>query len=75
MAIWYILWLFGIFCGHWYIISPFWYVVPRKSGNPAYVHNSKARYDGWNPVPWYEQRGFNVTTMHLAPGDHQSSSC
>ena len=26
------------------------------------------RYDGWNPVPWYEQRGYNVTTMPLAPG-------
>ena len=27
------------------------------------------RYDGWNPVPWYEQRGYNVTTMPLAPGE------
>jgi hypothetical protein len=27
MVIWYILWLFGIF-------FPFWYFVPKKSGNP-----------------------------------------
>ena len=33
----------------------------------------QARYDGWNPVPWYEQRGFNVTMMHLAPGKFQLS--
>jgi hypothetical protein len=40
----YILWplgLFGIFCGHLlyfmvilYSFLPFWYIVPRKSGNP-----------------------------------------
>jgi hypothetical protein len=48
MAIWYISWTFGIFHGHfvyfmdiWYIsvaiwdISQFWYVVPKKSGNPG----------------------------------------
>jgi hypothetical protein len=43
MVIWYILWSFGIFCGHlvyfmaiWYIpIFPFWYVVPRKIWSPC----------------------------------------
>jgi hypothetical protein len=29
IAIWYILWPFGIFCGHFGIVFPFWYVVPR----------------------------------------------
>jgi hypothetical protein len=36
-----VLWLFGIFRDHlvyfvaiWYILYPFWYVVPTKSGNP-----------------------------------------
>jgi hypothetical protein len=42
MAIWSILRPYGIFCCHlvylkviWYIFSRFWYVVPKKSGNPA----------------------------------------
>jgi hypothetical protein len=48
MAIWNILWTFGIFYGHlgyfmtiWYILSSFgnffrfWYNILRKSGNPA----------------------------------------
>jgi hypothetical protein len=39
--IWYLLWTFGIFYGHlvyfmdiWYIITPLWYVVPRKIWQP-----------------------------------------
>jgi hypothetical protein len=49
MAIWNILWPFGIFCGHlvyfvtiWYIsrafgtFSPFWYVIPRKIWQPCF---------------------------------------
>jgi hypothetical protein len=48
-TIWYFLWQFGIFCGNsvyfvaiWYVLwavgifFPFWYVVPRKSGNPGW---------------------------------------
>jgi hypothetical protein len=34
-AIWYSLWLFGIFFGLFDIFFAFWYVVSRKSGNPA----------------------------------------
>jgi hypothetical protein len=34
-AIWYILWPI-VFSGYLVNLSPFWYVVERKSGNPAY---------------------------------------
>jgi hypothetical protein len=41
MAIWYILWLFGIFYGHLVYFMVIWYIFPRfgklhqeKSGNP-----------------------------------------
>jgi hypothetical protein len=34
MAIWYILWPIGIFCGHLLKFCPFWYVVPRKIWQP-----------------------------------------
>jgi hypothetical protein len=34
-AVLYILWLFGIFFGLFGIFFLFWYVVSRKSGNPA----------------------------------------
>jgi hypothetical protein len=34
-AISYILWPFGMFCGNFGIFFPFWYIVPRKSGNPV----------------------------------------
>jgi hypothetical protein len=41
MAIWFILWLFGIFCGRlvyfvviWYIFPPFGMLHQDKSGNP-----------------------------------------
>jgi hypothetical protein len=37
MAIWSILRPFGIVFGIWYIFSPFWYVVFKKFGNPAWV--------------------------------------
>jgi hypothetical protein len=30
-AISYILWPFGIFCGHFGVILQFWFVVPRKT--------------------------------------------
>jgi hypothetical protein len=42
MAIWYILWPFGIFYGHLVYIMAIWYIFPRfgilyqeKSGNPG----------------------------------------
>jgi hypothetical protein len=42
IAIWYILWTVGIFCGHlkyfivvWYIFSRFGILHQEKSGNPA----------------------------------------
>jgi hypothetical protein len=35
-AKWYILCPFGAFCGHLVDFFPFWYVVPRKSGNPGF---------------------------------------
>jgi hypothetical protein len=35
MAIWYILWPFGIFYGYLLYISPFRYVVPRKIWQPC----------------------------------------
>jgi hypothetical protein len=34
-AIWYILCPFGIFCSYYVYFLQFWYIVPRKSGNPA----------------------------------------
>jgi hypothetical protein len=34
-AIGYILWPFGIFNGYLIYFFPFWYVVPKKSGNPG----------------------------------------
>jgi hypothetical protein len=47
MAIWYILWSFGTFCGHlvhfvvtWYIFSHFGILYQEKSGNPDLVHQS-----------------------------------
>jgi hypothetical protein len=36
-AIWYILWLLGIFG----IFFPFWYVVPENSGNPDWERLQK----------------------------------
>jgi hypothetical protein len=43
MAIWYILWPFGIFCVHFVYFMVIWYIFPRfgtlyqeKSGNPAW---------------------------------------
>jgi hypothetical protein len=35
MAIWSILWPFGIFCHYWYIFYYFGMLYQRKSGNPA----------------------------------------
>jgi hypothetical protein len=42
IVIWYILWSFGIFCGHlvyfvviWYILSRFGKLCQEKSDNPA----------------------------------------
>jgi hypothetical protein len=32
---WNILWPFGIFCGKLVYIYLFWYIAPKKSGNPA----------------------------------------
>jgi hypothetical protein len=32
-ARWYILWPFRLIYGHLVYIFPFWYVVPKKSGN------------------------------------------
>jgi hypothetical protein len=41
-AIWYILWPFGVFCGHLEYFMVTWHILPRfgilyqeKSGNPA----------------------------------------
>jgi hypothetical protein len=34
IAVWSVSLPFGIFCGHLGIFFPFWYVVPKKSGNP-----------------------------------------
>jgi hypothetical protein len=34
-AILYILWPFGILCGHFGRFFPFWYVAPNTSGNPG----------------------------------------
>jgi 4-hydroxybenzoate polyprenyltransferase len=36
IAIWYILWPFGIIEAFWYIFRPFWYVVPRKIWQPCH---------------------------------------
>jgi hypothetical protein len=41
MAIWYILWPFGIFMFIWYQFSRFGILYQEKSGNP--VHESKCR--------------------------------
>jgi hypothetical protein len=38
MAIWYILWPFGIFVGHFDIFSLFGILYQEKSGNPESVH-------------------------------------
>jgi hypothetical protein len=45
LAIWYILWAFGIFTDHfeyfvvfWYIFSQFWYSVSRNSGSTEKNH-------------------------------------
>jgi hypothetical protein len=35
MAIWSILLQFRTFYGHLGIFCPFWYIVPKKSGNPG----------------------------------------
>jgi hypothetical protein len=37
MAIWNILWPFGIFCGNLVYWSPFWYFGPRKIWQPFYL--------------------------------------
>jgi hypothetical protein len=39
-----ILWPFGIFCGNLVYFSPFWYVVPKKSGNPARPGKKKRNF-------------------------------
>jgi hypothetical protein len=45
MTLWYILEPFGIFfIAIWYVLEPFgiffpfWYVLPEKSGSPAWLH-------------------------------------
>jgi hypothetical protein len=47
MAIWYILWPFGIciFCSHFGIFSPFWFLAPKKSGNPGAERGCTFVYD------------------------------
>jgi hypothetical protein len=44
VVIWFILWLFGLFCGYLvyfvvilYIIHQFWFIVQEKTGNPDVV--------------------------------------
>jgi hypothetical protein len=38
LLFWYILWTLDIVYGYLvYIFSPFWYVVPIKSGNPVLI--------------------------------------
>jgi hypothetical protein len=34
VVFWYILWPFGTLFGRLVCVLPFWYVVPKKSGNP-----------------------------------------
>jgi hypothetical protein len=34
VVIWYLLWLFGIFCGNLVYFYPFWNVLPRKIWQP-----------------------------------------
>jgi hypothetical protein len=31
MAVWYLLWLFGIFCGHLAYLSQFWFCCVKKN--------------------------------------------
>jgi len=43
----------------------------RKVQNYGSQEKSPAgntKHLGWNPVPWYEQKGYNISSMHLAPG-------
>jgi hypothetical protein len=35
LPFWYMLWPFGIFCGHFGIFFPFWYLEPRKIWQPC----------------------------------------
>jgi hypothetical protein len=37
VAIWYIVWTFGIFCGNWVCFSPYWYIVKRKIWQPCCI--------------------------------------
>jgi hypothetical protein len=41
MAIWYILWPFGIFCGIWYIFPRFGMFRQEKSGNPGHKQHAE----------------------------------
>jgi hypothetical protein len=49
-AICYILWPFGIFGGNLVYFSPFWYIVPKKSGNPALMNRFQELHDGLCPA-------------------------
>jgi hypothetical protein len=55
-----ILWPNGIFYGHlvhfvviWYSFPPFWYVVPKKSGNPGPVLQKKEDEIGNGAKPFF----------------------
>jgi hypothetical protein len=47
-----ILWPFGIFCGHLVNFPPFWYFVPRKSGNPAHYNKSTTQGEVASANEW-----------------------
>jgi hypothetical protein len=47
---WYNLWPFGIFCSHFGIFSPFWYIVPGKSGKPGLWFYINLEFEGLAPA-------------------------
>jgi hypothetical protein len=52
MAIWYILWSFGTFCGHLVYFSHFGMLYREKSGNPdtptERTQTQKENFPSWN---------------------------
>jgi hypothetical protein len=51
----------GIFYGHLVYFSPFWYVVPKKSGNPVAYHWNLVRRSPQGVISgakWEEQNGY-----------------
>jgi hypothetical protein len=56
LFIWNILRSFGKVCGRLIIFSPFWYVLPRKSGNPG--------LDSTEAVAWSSPEAFLKQESH-----------